>query len=67
MQIVFKGSLHEIPANFLRKIRQSAELAKKLVTKSYFFLELTHFSLETPKWVICKQCRPRLNATEHGI
>ena len=28
---------------------------------------LTHFSRKTPKRVICKQCRPRLDATECGI
>ena len=28
---------------------------------------LIHCSLETPKWVIGKQCRPRSDATEWGI
>ena len=28
---------------------------------------LTHCSLETPKRVFGKQCRPKSDATEHGI
>ena len=52
-----------------KKKKSSAALAQR-VSVNYIndpIVPLTHCSLETPKKVISKQCRPRSNAAERGV